>query len=185
MRVFQILVLLIFCVFLACSHQEPYVPGEIEVTALATSSYAPTVESLDSLAQPTVNNIFLTVERVEIHRDSSAWETIAEPHVVYDFLQLTDTISVVLADTLVEPGHYTQLRLIVADTNEVVIDGVSYPLSVPSGTETGVKLNLDVSIDGGETAQIYLVFDENTAIVESANGFHLRPSFRLNIELQP
>jgi len=181
----SVYVLILGLMLSACSHEQSYVPGEIEVVALASGGYTPTVETLDSTAQPTVNNIFLTVEEVRIHKDSSAWMTIAEPNLVFDFLQLLDTITVVLADTLVAPGHYTQLRLIVADSNEVVIDGISYPLIVPSGTETGVKLNLGVTIEGGETAKVYLQFDEETAIVETANGYHLRPSFRLNIELLP
>jgi len=179
-------ILLIICVTLtACSNQQMSEPGKIEVFASASSTNIPKVVSDDSLAQPHLDHIFLNVEEVQVHRDSSAWETISTPHQVFDFLQLTDTMTVVLADTLVQPGHYSQIRLIVADTNEVVIDGVSYPLTVPSGTQTGVKLNVDVSIDGGETAQVYLEFDEETAIVKNANGYYLRPSFRLNVQLQP
>ncbi|MGH8016076.1 MAG: DUF4382 domain-containing protein [Candidatus Zixiibacteriota bacterium] len=177
--------LVIGLMFTSCGSDRMYVPGEIEVIAFASSSNAPNVETSDSLAEPVLNHIFLTINEIRIHKDGNAWETIAQPHEVFDFLQLTDTMTFLLADTLVPPGHYTQLRLIVADTNEVVIDGVSYPLTVPSGTQTGVKLNLDIKIDGGETAKVYLEFDENTAIVESANGYHLRPSFRLNIELEP
>jgi len=185
MRVFQTLVLAVTLILAACSHEQSYVPGEIEVIASTSVNSTPAIVSLDSLGQRTLNSILLKVEEVQIHKDSAGWKTIAEPHQVFDFLQLTDTITFVLADTLVEPGYYSQLRLIVAETNEVVIDGVSYPLVVPSGTQTGVKLNLDVAINGGETARIYLEFDEETAVIENANGFYLRPSFRLNIELQP
>lgn len=185
MRKFIPLFFAVMILLAACSHDERFSPGEIEVGVTASAINAVNLELLDSTEEASVDNIFLTVKEVQVHKDGSGWQTIAEPNEVFDFLMLTDTITVVLADTLVMPGYYTQLRLIVSDSNEVVIDGISHLLTVPSGTETGVKLNLGVSIDGGETVKVYLEFDEEAAVVETANGYLLRPSFRLDIELQP
>lgn len=73
-----------------------------------------------------------------------------------DLLTLQGTATQLLADAEIDAGTYDQLRLIVesasvtlADGYEFVGGGTEMPLKVPSGAQTGIKLNLGVA-DGGE-----------------------------------
>ena len=46
---------------------------------------------------------------------------IGEPNITYDFPELISGVTGVLVDDILEIGHYAQLRLMVTETNEVVI----------------------------------------------------------------
>lgn len=132
------------------------------------------------------DKINLTVVSVQLRTadDSLGWITVSEPNATYDFLELVNGVTAELANAYVEPGRYTQLRLILAETNEIILDGTSEQLFVPSGTETGVKLSAVLSIEGGETLTVTIVFDAATSVISTEQGFLLRPSFRLEIDSQ-
>ena len=129
-------------------------------------------------------HINLTVVSVQLRKadDSLGWITVAEPNATYDFLQLVDGVTAELASVAIEPGRYTMLRIIVAETNEIVFDGTSEALTVPSGTETGVKLSFNVVIEGGETLTATIEFDAATSIISTEQDYLLRPAFRLLID---
>ena len=95
---------------------------------------------------------------------------------------MVDGVTVELASLAIEPGRYTMLRIIVAEVNEIVFYGSSQLLTVPSGTETGVKLSFDVVIEGGETLTATIEFDAATSVISTNQNYLLRPAFRLLID---
>lgn len=128
-------------------------------------------------------NIF--VERVEINNTEGdeGWQVISEPNQSYDILQLTNGNFELLADIELEPGFYPQLRLVVSrDDNSVVIDGESKSLFVPSGAQTGVKINVDAEIKEGIEYTILLDFDAERSVVKTGQapfpGYLLKPVIR-------
>ncbi len=140
--------------------------------------------SLAPLTGTEPDNINLTVVSVQLRKadDSLGWITVAEPNATYDFLELVDGVTVELASLAIEPGRYTMLRIILAEVNEIVIDGSSQLLTVPSGTETGVKLSFDITIDGTETLTATIEFDAATSVISTDQNYLLRPAFRLLID---
>ncbi len=140
--------------------------------------------SLAPLTGTEPDNINLTVVSVQLRKadDSLGWITVAEPNATYDFLELVDGVTVELASLAIEPGRYTMLRIILAETNEIVFDGTSESLIVPSGTETGVKLSFDIVIEGGETLTATIEFDAATSVISTDQNYLLRPAFRLLID---
>lgn len=152
------------------------------VLYVTTASYGENVFTPPDGIEP--ENINLTVVSVQLRKadDSLGWITVAEPNATYDFLQLVDGVTAELTSVVIEPGRYTMLRLILAETNEIVFDGTSESLTVPSGTETGVKLSFDVVIEGSETLTATVVFDAATSVISTEQDYLLRPSFRLVID---
>ena len=147
-----------------------------------TASYSEGTFTSPEGSEP--DNINLTVVLVQLRKadDSLGWITVAEPNATYDFLQLVDGVTAELASIAIDPGRYTMLRIILAETNEIVIDGTSESLTVPSGTETGVKLSFDVVIEGSETLTATVVFDAATSVISTEQNYLLRPAFRLLID---
>ena len=131
-------------------------------------------------------HINLTVVSVQLRKadDSLDWITVSEPNATYDFLDLVNGVSAELVNAFVDPGRYTQLRLVLAETNEIIFDGTSESLTVPSGTETGVKLSADLKLEGGETLTVTIIFDAATSVISTEQDYLLRPSFRLVIDSQ-
>lgn len=66
----------------------------------------------------------------------------------YDLLTLQDGVTALLGDATVPAGDYAQLRLVVDSARLTLVDGaafadgsVSRTLKVPSGSESGIKVN--------------------------------------------
>jgi len=146
------------------------------------------VHAMDTPIVGSVSEVNLHVKQVSIHRadtsandSTSGWITIANTDTVINFLELINGETTVLADTLLAPGHYTQLRLLLDSDNTIVVDGVELPLTIPSGTQTGVKLNLDFNIEANQVYQVYLDFNASQSIHQRGNigGFIMRPTFRV------
>lgn len=98
---------------------------------------------------------------------------------VYDLLELTGGISVLLADEEVPSGHITQMRLILGSENSIVIDGETHPLQTPSAQQSGLKLNVNQTLEAGILYEFLLDFDVNESIVVQGNGgYILKPVIR-------
>jgi len=128
-------------------------------------------------------NVF--VERVEMNRTEGdeGWTVISEPGQQYNLLELTNGNFEVIADAELETGTYRQIRLILSrDNNSVVIDGDELNLTIPSGQETGIKLNVDANIQEGIRYILLLDFDVNKSVVKTGQsqtpGYILKPVIR-------
>lgn len=123
-----------------------------------------------------------------------------------DLLQLQNTATTELANLEIEAGNYSQLRLIVESAEVELKDGFEFndgttrkSLVVPSGAQTGLKLNLrpaDSDDDGagvwiadGETVLV-LDFDVSQSFViqgnpetpAGINGVLFKPTLRVIVE---
>jgi hypothetical protein len=127
--------------------------------------------------------VSLDVRRVEIH-GPDGWVTLGTPNRVVDLLKLTGGVSETLADHApLEAGHYTQLRLVLGTANTLTLsDGSVVDLKVPSGTQSGVKLNVDFDVAGNTTRDVFIDFDAHRSIFVHAAGrsgkYLLRPVVR-------
>lgn len=132
------------------------------------------------------DEVNISVERVEVNRiqGDQGWETISEPNEVYDILELINGEFAVLADAELETGTYNQIRLILDDNNSVMIDGETFPLTVPSGAETGLKLNINAEIEEGVVYVLLLDFDADRSVVKRGvqDEYNLRPVIRATAE---
>lgn len=98
-----------------------------------------------------------------------------------DLMELQNEATLALADETIPSGSYAQLRMIVEAATVTLADGFTFndgsteqDLFVPSGAQTGIKLNLTegdgdgesgpVEIAGGETVLV-LDFDVNQSFV--------------------
>jgi hypothetical protein len=97
----------------------------------------------------------------------------------YDLMTLQNGVTRQVANELVPAGRYTQIRMKIGTGSNVVIDGVTHPLTVPSGAQSGWKINgiFDVPTNGGMS--ITLDFDAARSIVTTGNGdYILKPVIR-------
>ena len=107
-----------------------------------------------------------------------------------DLLALTGTDSELLLDEVEVPsGRYNWVRLAV-DANEDGVtdsyidleDGSRHELEVPSGDETGLKLNTGFVVPAGGAASFTLDFDLRKSVhepMDAGDSFKLRPVLRI------
>jgi hypothetical protein len=119
------------------------------------------------------SEVNIKIKQVEINRTGSAngWEVINSPNRTYNLLNLVNGAYTVLGDTTLEAGTYPQIRLVLSqEGHSVVVDGTSYSMKVPSGEQTGIKLNVDAEIKPDITYVLLLDFDASRSVVKAGQG---------------
>jgi len=134
----------------------------------------------------------VTIERVRVHASDSAvdgdagWsEVVLSPARRFNLLDLTNGALADLGSTTLPPGKYTQLRLVLADNggatplaNSVRPSGGSeVALTTPSAQQSGIKINVDIDVAAGQTADVVLDFDACKSVVRRGNSgqYNLKP----------
>jgi len=133
-------------------------------------------------------NVF--IERVEVNNsedDESGWQVVSEPNQQFNLLELTNGVFETIGEVELEEGFYPQIRLILSrDDNNVVIDGETHDLFIPSGAQTGVKLNVDAEINEGIVYTLLLDFDALRSVHKTGQSpaidYILRPVIRASNE---
>jgi len=108
------------------------------------------------------------------------------PHVEsIDLLKQTAGASALLLDDVEVPaGRVNWVRLVLDDkAGEIVLSTGTFPLTVPSGNQTGLKLNRGFMVPEDDETKIYIDFDVRKSIVENPHPvmprYKLRPTLRL------
>lgn len=78
-----------------------------------------------------------------------------------------------------------QIRLLLNETgNTVVVDGVSHDVTVPSGTQSGLKINFHQELEPDGVYKIWLDFDVARSIHQTGNGkYMMKPVVKAFSEL--
>lgn len=126
------------------------------------------------------DNVWIRVTKVRAHRDSDAddssggWsEIVLDAPRDVDLLALQNGELEDLGQTTLPAGHYTQLRLVLAnDGNEVVLSDTkeTKTLTTPSGQQSGLKLIHGFDIEDAATTRLVLDFDACRSIVQAGTS---------------
>lgn len=125
-------------------------------------------------------HVFVDVEEVEIkYSDGRDDVNLGINAGVYDLLELTAGVNVLLFDDEVPAGNISQIRLILGDDNTIVVDGQILPLDTPSAQQSGLKIQVNETLEPGILYEFMLDFDVDKSIVAQGNGgFLLKPVIR-------
>jgi len=127
-------------------------------------------------------NIVITGVSVRHDGEDEGWEDLAMEANTFDLLLLRDGELTTLALGDLPPGHYDQLRLLLGEGSNVVVEGVTHPLTVPSGTSSGLKLKGEFDVVEGENRELILDFDAARSIHQTGNGkYMMRPVVTLTV----
>jgi hypothetical protein len=117
----------------------------------------------------------------------SVWDTLDIRAGVYNLLDLSNGADTLLANGLTLEGRINKIKLILGNSNSVVIDSVSYPLSLWNNNHTisiQVRGHDIVEITPGDL-QLWLDFDAGGSIVKvSNNHFVLKPRIKIFVPSQ-
>jgi hypothetical protein len=101
------------------------------------------------------------------------------PH-IYNLLDLSNGLNVLIASAYVTATHIKEIRLILGPDNSIAVNGITYPLTIPSGEESGLKIKFRHSLHHGTPYNLLLDFDANKSVVQEGNGtYKLKPVIRV------
>lgn len=137
------------------------------------------------------DHVYVTIEKVRVHQSaavddaSAGWhEIVVSPARRVDLLTLMNGRLEELGETTLPAGVYTQMRLVLAENTTVPFanavvptGGTELPLVTPSGSETGLKANINVVVPAGQTARYVVDFDACRSVVKagSTEEYLLKP----------
>lgn len=123
--------------------------------------------------------VFLSIKEVRIlsSEGESTFALDTKPFNILRFRMGKDTL---IASKDIPSGRLQEVRLILNETgNSVVINGMSYPLTTPSGQSSGVKIKVNETLESGVAYTMLLDFDAAKSIVQTGNGkYILKPVIR-------
>jgi Domain of unknown function (DUF4382)/Carboxypeptidase regulatory-like domain len=129
-------------------------------------------------------SLFVNIQSIQISKDGASWTTLSTlngPPI--DLLTLTGGVSESLAKGVtLDAGTYGQIRLLLGSTGNTVVlnDGTSHDLTIPSGTQTGIKLVGPFVVQPGTTADVWIDFDAAHSIqlvgAGASGKYMLRPT---------
>ncbi len=96
-------------------------------------------------------------------------------------LELMANNPVVLAHASVPAGTYKQIRLVLDDNTSISItDGTTHPLTVPSGEQTGIKIDGVFEVPAGKLYTLDIDLDPGRSVhYAPGNGYMLKPVITL------
>jgi hypothetical protein len=126
------------------------------------------------------NAVNVDIQSIRAHSDQNGWVNVqlSNPG-VYNLLDFSNGLDTLIASADLPSGKISQLRLILGSNNTIDDNGTIYPLSTPSGLESGIKLQVHTDLVGGVTYDIWLDFDANRSITKQGYGsYSLKPVIR-------
>lgn len=125
--------------------------------------------------------VYVDVQRIEYRVDSGDFASLPMSPVRVNLLDLTNGQDTLLGNVELEAGQkVSQVRLILGEDNTLVLsDGTEVAIRVPSGQTSGLKFNIQTSVEVTSGYKVMIDFDAEKSIVAKGNGtFSLKPVIR-------
>ena len=140
----------------------------------------------------------VNVEIIDIQYNSSddenGWTSFTPENgypINVDLTRLIAGNSLLLTDQIIPSGMLKQIRLVLSDNNNLIIQGVlegqkiTTHLDTPSAMQSGLKLKMNTVLETGFSYTFILDWDVQKSIVEAGNSgkYNLKPVIRVNAEV--
>lgn len=98
---------------------------------------------------------------------------------VYNLLDFQNGIDTVIAQGIVPSNRVKEIRFVLGSDNAIEIDSLSYPLVIPSGSESGLKIKLNKALNA-QIDSLVIDFDAALSIHQTGTGqFMLQPVLKI------
>ena len=124
-------------------------------------------------------NIDLREVRLK-YKDEDSWTSLQTHAGIYNLLDFQNGLDTLIATGIVPVNtNLQEMRLILGSDNSIMIDSMLYPLTIPSGSDSGLKVKLIKKISRSIEA-ILIDFDASLSVIKTGNGeFKLKPVIKL------
>ena len=128
-------------------------------------------------------NVDIQSVRVKFRDDANDstknWVDFATVPGVYNLLALQNGVDTLLANGTLPERQVKEIRLILGTNNTVKENGVVYPLTIPSGAESGLKIKFNKNLNA-DLNTIVVDFDAALSVRQTSTGeYRLHPVLRI------
>lgn len=130
---------------------------------------------------PSITAFTLTIDRAEVNVNGT-WETVSNRTQTFNLLAFAK-VPTDLGSANLPAGTYTQVRLFPTVATVTDATGV-HIVKIPSGSQTGIKLNVDLTIGPNQVTTILMDFNVNQSLHQLGNGsYQLKPVIPVVVEV--
>jgi hypothetical protein len=138
-----------------------------------------TIRLTDSPFNASEVNVDIQQVRVNFMNDSTGWVNLNTRAGIYNLLTLQNGIDTVLANGTVPTKVLKEIRFVLGDRNSIKIDNKTYPLVIPSGSESGLKIKLNKKLNTSLDS-LLIDFDAALSIIQTGTGdYKLKPVLKV------
>lgn len=124
-------------------------------------------------------NVDIREVKIKLHEDSTNWISLNTHAGIYNLLALQNGIDTVIAQGTIPVGILKEVRFVLGNDNSITIDSVTYPLTIPSGSESGLKIKLNKNLNASLDS-LLIDFDAALSIHQTGNGeYKLKPVLKI------
>ena len=123
-------------------------------------------------------NIDLQQVNIKFAKDSSGWVSMQTNAGIYNLLDFQNGLDTLIAEGTYSESDVKEIRLVLGTNNSVKENGQVYPLTIPSGSESGLKIKISKKLRTGLDS-LLIDFDALMSIKKENEGYKLRPVIRL------
>jgi len=127
-------------------------------------------------------NVDIREVNVKFNDDTSStsgWVSMPTNAGIYNLLGLQNGVDTLLATAVVPTGTVKEIRFVLGPNNTIKDNGVIYPLRIPSGSESGLKIKINKKLT--TTLDSLLIdFDAALSVKKEGTGdYKLRPVLKI------
>ncbi len=119
-------------------------------------------------------NIDLKQVNVNFSDDTASWISLPTRDSIYNLLDLQNGLDTLIAQGVVPANTLKEIRLVLGDENSIKVSGQTYPLAIPSGATSGLKIKVNKKLNA-TIETIVLDFDAGMSVHQEQDGYKLRP----------
>jgi len=125
-------------------------------------------------------NVDIQQVRVKFSDDSiHGWTDLNTMSGVYDLLGLQNGVDTLLAVGTIPTNIVKEIRLVLGSNNTIKVNGIIFPLTIPSGSESGLKIKVNKQLNGSLDS-LLIDFDAALSVHQTGAGdYQLKPVLRI------
>lgn len=140
-----------------------------------------TVEVMVSGEASHYDAVNLDIQKLELYSDVDGWISIplTKPG-VFSLSGTGNGNDIMLGAAKVNSGKISILRMIYGNNNTIVVEGVSYPLTILINPATGIEMNYEAQLESGKVFRLMIDIEAFQSVYSTGHGkYFLKPYFRL------
>ena len=123
-------------------------------------------------------NVDIREVNIKMDDDSSSWISLPTTAGIYNLLDYQNGVDTLIAQAIVTGKTIKEVRLVLGTENTITVGGEVFPLTIPSGSESGLKIKANKSLKEG-VDYLSLDFDAALSVSEELSGYKLRPVIKI------
>jgi hypothetical protein len=123
-------------------------------------------------------NVDIREVNIKVDGDSAEWIPLPTAAGIYNLLEYQDGVDTLISQAVISGSVIKEIRLVLGTENSIKSGSEIFPLTIPSGSESGLKIKMNKTLNGG-IDYVTLDFDAALSVTNESGGYKLHPVVKI------